>query len=267
MFNNSFWKTKNQPTKVIAYKSLINDLEKYAPNCGVLTMQHELAIMSAIGLIPLWVFSHATVDFEGKPMKYFQEEFPCIATNEEKKQLSTISTLNCALNSETEQTLTIRDHENIICKAFRAGVRNPKNTAIRKKMKSSQRDLIFPNQCIIKFRHDGFTIFDPKHEDIYGSGSLIKKWPCQGKLLDMPSVSTSYIEIMNLDSKDNKYKSGMRPGKCFFRICDPIVYDFTLPKYSYGDEKTKDVARRITDSVVFLIRNDFLYLELTSCYI
>eukprot|EP00978_Attheya_sp_CCMP212_P015410 scaffold39787_cov40-Attheya_sp.AAC.2 len=145
MSNESFWKTKNQPTKTVAYKSLINDLEKYAPNCCLLTMQHELGIMSAIGLLPLWIFSHATFDFDGKPMKYFQEEFPCIATTDEKKQLSTVSTLNCALNSTTENTLTIRDNENITCKGFRFGVRNPKNTTSRKKWKCAQRDLLFPN--------------------------------------------------------------------------------------------------------------------------
>jgi hypothetical protein len=67
----------------------------------------------------------------------------------------------------------------------------------------------------------------------------------------MLTVSTQYTEMMNLGSNDQKYKSGMRPPKNFIRLCDPIVYDFKLPEYSYGDEKTKDVARRITDLVVF----------------
>jgi hypothetical protein len=251
MFNETYWKTKNQPTKIVAYKSIINDLEKYAPNCGLLTMQHELGIMSAIGLLPLWIFSHATVDFNGKPMKYFQEEFPCIATTDEKKQVSTVTTLNCALNSTSEKTLTIRDNENIVCKAFRYGVRNPKNTTIPKKSKCAQRDLLFPNQCVISFRHDGFTVFNGQGQKSFGSGSLIKKWPCKGQLCDMHTVSNAYTEMMKFKSSMTKYQSGMRPPKNFLRIDDPIRYEYELTCYSYGNANTKDVARRITDLVLF----------------
>jgi hypothetical protein len=89
----------------------------------------------------LWVFSYATVDYNGLPMKHFQ------AVSNENKRLSTIESLNALLNSTFGLQLTLRDTENIICKAFRAGVRNPSTvmnrSSLRKKSKCHFRDLIF----------------------------------------------------------------------------------------------------------------------------
>jgi hypothetical protein len=110
---------------------------------------------------------------------------------------------------------------------------------------------LFPNQCVISFRHDGFIVFNRQGEKSFGSGALIKMWPCKGQLFDMLTVSSTYTEMMNLKSSKTKYQSGMRPPKHFLRIDAPIQYDFKLPNYSYGNTNTKDVARRITDLVLF----------------
>eukprot|EP00978_Attheya_sp_CCMP212_P040311 scaffold218637_cov51-Attheya_sp.AAC.1 len=118
MFNNKYWTTRNQPTMKTAYKKLIKELNPHAPNCGSLSLQHELAIMSSLGLLPLWVFSFATVDSNGKPMEHIQNEFACIVVADEKKRTSTIITLTTVLNKVFNLSLTIRDIENIICKAF-----------------------------------------------------------------------------------------------------------------------------------------------------
>eukprot|EP00978_Attheya_sp_CCMP212_P026931 scaffold89565_cov27-Attheya_sp.AAC.2 len=94
-------------------------------------------------------------------MMYFQEEFPCIAVTDDKKRISTIITLTSILNEIFDLTLTMRDTENIICKAFRAGVRNTTEAvakSFRKKQTSHFRDVIFPNQCVIDFRHNGFKV-------------------------------------------------------------------------------------------------------------
>eukprot|EP00978_Attheya_sp_CCMP212_P034126 scaffold141597_cov24-Attheya_sp.AAC.1 len=190
MFNDKYWTTRNQPTMKTAYKQLIKELNPHAPNCGSLSLQHELAIMSSLGLLPLWVFSFATVDFNGKPMEHFQNEVPCIVVADEKKRTRTIITLTTVLNEVFNLSLTIRDIENIICKAFRAGVRNVASmtASIRKKQTTHFRDLLFSSQCVVDFRHDGFSIYDSQGISTSFTGSLIKKWPCCGELLDMNDV-------------------------------------------------------------------------------
>jgi hypothetical protein len=239
-----------------AYTSLINELIPKAPGCGELSFQHELGILSAIGLMPLWVFSYATVDYNGLPMKHFQAEFPCLSVSNENKRLSTIESLNALLNSTFGVMLTLQDTENIICKAFRAGVRNPSTvmnrSSLRKKSKCHFRDLIFPNQCVIKFFRDGFTIFNSDEAKSSYSGALIKTWPCCGELLDMSEVASRYHE-MNLKSASSvkKYQDGMRPTNAFLRKEQSIQFEYELPIYQYGDTQTKHAARRMSDKIIF----------------
>jgi hypothetical protein len=256
MFNDKYWKTRNQPSMKSAYLKVLNELKPQAPNCGNLTLQHELGILSSLGLLPLWVFSFATVDFDGKPMTHFQEEFPCIAVADDKKRVSTIVTLTSVLNGVFDTTLTVRDTENIICKAFRAGVRNPIEgvaKTIRKKQTSHFRDLIFPNQCVIDFRHNGFQVFDFQGIATIFSGSLIKLWPCAGGLFEMSEVVIRYKSMIESQKRDDfTYETGMRPTALFLnKGRQQMTYEFQLPFIDYGDKETKSASRRITDDVLF----------------
>ena len=242
MFNDKYWKTKNQPTMKTAYGKLMKQLIPYAPNCGTLTLLHEVGILSSLGLLPLWVFSFASVDYDGKPMKYFQETFPCIAETDEKKRSSTIITLTSALNEIFRSTLSIRDTENIICKAYRS-----------KRNTNHFRDLIFPNQCVITFRHDGFKIHDFEGQSLSFTGSLIKKWPCAGDFVSMTEVVNNYKRMIKDETNDMfAYVTGMHPTSEFLKKGNGhICYEFDLPFIAYGDKNTKSASRRITDKVLF----------------
>ena len=242
MFNDKYWKTKNQPSMKLAYGKLLNQLKPYAPNCGTLTLQHEVAILSSLGLLPLWVFSFASVNYEGKSMKYFQETFPCIAETDEKKRISTIITLTSALNEIFATTLTVRDTENIICKAYRS-----------KKNTNHFRDIIFPNQCVIDFRHDGFKVYDLQGQPSTFLGSLIKLWPCAGGHFPMSEIVKQYKAMIAAETNnDFSYATGMRPTSTFLNTGnEDVSLEFKLPFISYGDKSTKSASRRITDKVLF----------------
>jgi hypothetical protein len=242
----------------LAYKKLMKVLNPLAPNCGPLCLQHEFAIMSSLGLLPLWVFAYAAIDFKGKPMEHFQTEFPCIDVADEKKKSSTMTTLTTVLNEVFKTSLTMRDTENIICKAFRAGVRNDTASSTassipRKKQTSHFRDLLFPNQCVIDFRHDSFLMYDKHGNSKAFTGSLIKSWHCCGDLMEMDEVVRRYkCMIDDSNQVSSQYETGKRISPKFLKIgTKSIEFEYDLPIINYGNDMTKSSATSFVNKVIF----------------
>jgi hypothetical protein len=255
MFNDKHWSTKNQPTMRSSYKKLMKVLNPLAPNCGKLCLQHEFAIMSSLGLLPMWVFSYADIDFKAKPMEHFQTEFPCIDVADEKKRTSTMTTLTTVLNEVSTFSLSLRDTENIICKAFRAGVRNKSNnsSSIPKKQTCHFRDILFPNQCVIDFRNDSFLVYDFDGKSTSFTGSLIQKWHCCGDLLEMNEVVQRYKTMIDVSNQNSfSYETGKRVSPKFLMIGkESIDFMFKLPIIKYGNDMTNKAATAIANKVIF----------------
>jgi hypothetical protein len=115
------------------------------------------------------------------------------------------------------------------------------------------RDIIFPNQCVIDFRHDGFKVYDLQGQPSTFLGSLIKLWPCAGGHFPMSEIVKQYKAMIAAETNnDFSYATGMRPTSTFLNTGnEDVTLEFELPFISYGDKSTKSASRRITDKVLF----------------
>jgi hypothetical protein len=228
-----------------AYLSLIKTLDPFAPNCGNLILQHEVGILSSIGFLPHWVFGHASIDYNGKPMSHFKAIHPSLCVSSEAKKQSTLVTLAAALATDSSHHISLRDVENIICKAFRACVGTDSIPKIGR-----FKDIIFPGQTVFRFTSYGFTMMNESGEDIDYKGQFIKKWPCMGSLLDMKMVSSHYLETHSY-SLDKEYCMGMRPTIVFMKMNKPIEFEFELTQLTYGNKHTDAMAEDVARKAIF----------------
>jgi hypothetical protein len=245
MFNARHWVTKDVKTMNSAYLSLIKTLDPFAPNCGNLILQHEVGILSSIGFLPHWVFGHASIDYNGKPMSHFKAIHPSLCVSSEAKKQSTLVTLAAALATDSSHHISLRDVENIICKAFRACVGTDSIPKIGR-----FKDIVFPGQTVFRFTSNGFTMMNESGEDIDYNGQFIKKWPCMGSLLDMKMVSSQYLETHSY-SLDKEYCMGMRPTIVFMKMNNPIEFEFELTQLSYGNKQTDAMAEDVAQKAIF----------------
>ena len=180
---------KSRKERAKVYKTILCRLSGQAPMVGQLIMNHSMALMAQIGLLPAWIREEAVVCPESKYMRYF-----CGKYDVDKSYLLAgcekfILTVQAAFNSRfpSRNNFTVREIENILCKVFRLDNLSDHRWC----------DLLFPLQNVFSFQGENILIYSPNQDRPQEiQGYLINHWPYGDTAMDMEEM----VRSMNLGS-------------------------------------------------------------------
>ena len=155
------------------YKKSLNLIAKKIPNADVLIMNHSIAIMSSLGLLPKWFMQMALIDPSSKYMKWFADRYSLgKLTDDDCRTLC--GKLQYTLNQRLNTNLNLRQIENILCKFYRVKCPTASDT--------KWCDLVMERQPIVTIYNDEWEIKFGNDEYKHGKGSLILAYPCGERL-------------------------------------------------------------------------------------
>jgi hypothetical protein len=77
LYVNAAYPTMTNRNKInTVYKDLIKRFSEHCLYVGKLTMNHSLALLAAVGLLPRWIREHAEITPGSRYMKWFADEYP-----------------------------------------------------------------------------------------------------------------------------------------------------------------------------------------------
>jgi hypothetical protein len=228
-------KIRKERAKV--YKWILTRLADQAPMVRDLIMNHSMALMAQIGLLPAWIREEAVVSPSSKYMRFFSGKYDIdkalLLAGCEKFVL----TIQAAFDSQfTNHKFTIREIENILCKVF----------CLDHSSDHRWCDLLFPLQNIISFQGDNILIYSPeKASPQETQGYLINRWPYGKTVVDMAEM----VRLMNLGSimlTDNSTASFKVPHELLYPTAS-VQLDFELNDKELN--RVDPMAQALSESV------------------
>jgi hypothetical protein len=162
------------------YETTRKGIMKEIKYAGPLVTNHLMAVLSIVGLVPLWYGEEHTADDKSKSMAYLRlgvEDHQNLPPGRAESQRF-LDTLSSALSLQYGFASSRRYAENVLCKAFRQS--NPDKAKL-----SDQRfsDLLFENQCVFK---------------VVGREVHIQKGVVKGGLIDHWAMSGQFWQMKQL---------------------------------------------------------------------
>jgi hypothetical protein len=227
---------KSRKEKQKVYKSILLRLCGQAPKVGHLIMNHSMALMAQIGLLPAWIRDEAMIKEDSRYMTYF-----CGNYKVDKALLllgceKLISTVQAAFNSRFNRKFTIRQIENILCKVYR----------LDNSSDDGWFDLFFPLQNTFSFEGDKILIYSPDQPDAPQelSGFLINRWPYGDTVMGMEEMVRS-MHLGAIMPTDKSSATFNVPHQLLFPTAQ-VPFDFVLNEVK-RDNRT---AQALSESVI-----------------
>lgn len=170
-YNTGMKTVGSRPRKDAAYKEVYDLLCPDADNAAELGLNHSMAVLSQIGLLPSWIRDHVLLLATSKPIKHFLAKFEDSGVGKGKKGLDGIMQvlLRC-LETRFSVSFTLRKIENVVCKVFRIELGND----------GSFCDLLDDGQNLFLFEGKTVKISTPgdnKWRKLKDCDCLIPTWP------------------------------------------------------------------------------------------
>jgi hypothetical protein len=230
---------KSRKDKAKIYKSILLSLSGQAPKVGDVIMNHSMALMAQIGLLPAWIREEAVVSPTSKYMKYFCDKFDVDKSLLLAGCEKFVLTVQAAFNSRfPNRKFTVREIENVLCKVFR----------LDKSTEHHWFDLFFPLQNTFSFQGDKILICSPDQNSPQETeGCLINRWPYGDTVMGVDAI----VHSMNLGSimpTDESIASFVVPRQLLFPTAK-VQLDFRLNEVKRANHTAQTLSESVFDKV------------------
>ena len=237
---------KNRKERAKVYKCLLSRLAEQAPKVGDLIMNHSMALMAQIGLLPAWMRDEASVSPTSRYMEFFVKKFDVDKSYLLSRCEKFISTIQAAFAHRFGRKFSIREIENVLCKTY----------CIDQERDRLWCDLLFPLQNIFKFEGERILIFSSGGEGSQETqGSLINHLPYGNRLVGIKEL----VGSLNLETampSESTTASFRLPQKLLYPNAPNIELEFELNdvELTRNDQAAQVLAESIFAKVLKTMR-------------
>jgi hypothetical protein len=165
------------------YKKSMNLLKKCVHGAGTLITNHSIAIMSSIGLLPLWYVNTAMIPHDSKYMKHFSESFRLPKLDDDACTELGLRIIRIA-ESRLGFHLTLRTLENLLCKCYCSVCATASDV--------KWNDLRISRQPLIISTNDTWAAVLYNSPTTYGKGPLIDAIPLHDNVVNIRKMAQQF---------------------------------------------------------------------------
>eukprot|EP00978_Attheya_sp_CCMP212_P014407 scaffold36669_cov47-Attheya_sp.AAC.1 len=181
----------NKPSRSKVYSTLLNAIVKHVPDAGHLHGHHIMAVLSIMGMCPLWYYYECPINAKPRAIQFLIDNYDVPKGKGSSSIL--LASLCEALKKAYGRFVCVREGENIVCKVYRM---RPGSTSDK-----TYCDIVYEGQCIFEVTEECIIIHFSATHKIKHHGQLLTNWACDGKMMSMSEL----LDQFDFDAVDFGY--------------------------------------------------------------